>query len=263
LQKLDFYNNPEITKNIINFYAKARAMKELSAFYDICATHEIDDFRDYEKALEALREALKYLIKSKEAPDRNAKLNSLEARIKVVEKFVTARKLIKTTPAEFIKICSSLLETPDLDTAIRVGDVYAELIGYYMQAQQMQQAYALVQRMRAANIVLDPYLAPSLVETIHAGVGVPMPGSDAKLAAAQGTRDQQNPHRQAAANPAAAGAAAAGAGAAAAGAAAAGGPATGHTQHMIVPDAGDLAGDDVGEAIGEDVGGADDGKLTG
>ncbi len=170
LQKLDWYNNPELMKTIISFYAKARAMKELSAFYDSCALHEIDDFRDYEKALEALREALKYAIKAKPTgagansnSANDAKMNQLENRVRLVDKFVTARKLVKTNPAEMVKLCTQLLDTPDVESAVRVGDVYAELIQYYMSAGNMQSAYGIIQRMRAANIVLDPYLDRSML----------------------------------------------------------------------------------------------------
>jgi intraflagellar transport protein 140 len=200
LQKLDWYNNAELMKTIIQFYAKARAMRELSAFYDSCALHEIDDFRDYEKALDALREALKYAIKAKPAADRDAKLNSLENRIKLVEKFVSARKLVKTNAAEMVRLATSLLDTPDVESAVRVGDVYAELIQYYMSVPNMQAAYALVQRMRQANIVLDPYLDRSIVESIHTAVGVPLPGGGAGGNAAAGSAAAAAPSAAAAAH---------------------------------------------------------------
>merc|ERR1719229_1636915 len=64
LQSLDWHNEPEIMKNIIQFYSKAKAHEKLAAFYDACAQVEIDEFRDYEKAGGALRESLKYLNKA-------------------------------------------------------------------------------------------------------------------------------------------------------------------------------------------------------
>merc|ERR1719356_2044043 len=63
LQSLDWHNDPEIMKNIIQFYSKAKAHEKLASFYDACAQVEIDEYRDYEKAGGALREALKYLVK--------------------------------------------------------------------------------------------------------------------------------------------------------------------------------------------------------
>lgn len=49
LQTLDWHNEPEIMKAIINFYTKARAFDRLSGFYDACAQVEIDEYRNYEK----------------------------------------------------------------------------------------------------------------------------------------------------------------------------------------------------------------------
>ncbi len=37
LQSLDWRNNPDIMKNIVGFYTKARALELLAGFYDSCA----------------------------------------------------------------------------------------------------------------------------------------------------------------------------------------------------------------------------------
>ena len=51
LQTLDWHSEPEIMKNIISFYTKAQAMDNLAHFYETCAQIEIDEYRDYDKAL--------------------------------------------------------------------------------------------------------------------------------------------------------------------------------------------------------------------
>lgn len=51
LQTLDWHSDPEIMKNIISFYTKAQAMDNLAHFYETCAQIEIDEYRDYDKAL--------------------------------------------------------------------------------------------------------------------------------------------------------------------------------------------------------------------
>ena len=43
-------------KNIIQYYTKAKAFESLAGFYEACAQVEIDEYRDYEKALGALKE---------------------------------------------------------------------------------------------------------------------------------------------------------------------------------------------------------------
>ena len=57
LQNQNWHNDPEIMKTIISFYSKAKAFESLANFYDACAQVEIDEYRDYEKALGAMKEA--------------------------------------------------------------------------------------------------------------------------------------------------------------------------------------------------------------
>ena len=52
-------------KTIIKFYTSAKALDQLSSFFDSASQVEIDEFRDYEKALIRLKEAVKYMIKAK------------------------------------------------------------------------------------------------------------------------------------------------------------------------------------------------------
>jgi len=94
LQTLDWHNEPDIMKAIINFYTKARAYDYLSGFYDACALVEIDEYRNYEKALGALREALKYLNRSRGA-DKERRIEALTRRVELVDQFVQARKLVR------------------------------------------------------------------------------------------------------------------------------------------------------------------------
>ena len=72
---------------------QARSFDQLSGFYDACAQLEIDEFRNYERALGALKEAAKYLTKSR-TQDKERRVDSLRSRIGLVERFVAARKLV-------------------------------------------------------------------------------------------------------------------------------------------------------------------------
>ena len=51
-------------KSIISFYSRAKAFDQLANFYDSVSAVEVDDYRDYEKALGALQDGLKYVAKS-------------------------------------------------------------------------------------------------------------------------------------------------------------------------------------------------------
>ncbi len=94
LQSLDWRNNPEIIKNIINFYTKGRAYESLAGYYDACAQAEIDEFQNYGKAVGALNEALKCLSKAKNKNPAalEAKAAFLKERVDLIQRFAEARR---------------------------------------------------------------------------------------------------------------------------------------------------------------------------
>eukprot|EP00771_Trimastix_marina_P001394 gnl/Trimastix_PCT/2467.p2 GENE.gnl/Trimastix_PCT/2467~~gnl/Trimastix_PCT/2467.p2 ORF type:complete len:464 (-),score=100.27 gnl/Trimastix_PCT/2467:197-1588(-) len=162
---------PYILKHIILFFTKAYAYDALVAFFEGCAQVEIDEYLEYEKALSALREAYKHLLKSR-ADDRDEKVANLQTRITLVEKFVKVRKLIKTQPKESIRLCHELLQDENADAALRVGDVYALLVQYFHERGRVQEAYQALEQMRQRGIALDPYLEERYIVDIYAAVGL-------------------------------------------------------------------------------------------
>ena len=174
LQNLDWKADPDIVKNIVQFYSKAKALDSLAAFFDSCAQVEIDDYRDYEKALGALREAHEWMGKARVA-DKEAKVASLAQRIAHVEAFVRARKMVKVEPEETVKLCFELLEEASVEHALRVGDVYALMVEWFYSQGQMDQAYSLIEKMMGRSIVLAPYLDQEMVAAICAAMGVAVP----------------------------------------------------------------------------------------
>eukprot|EP00698_Gefionella_okellyi_P002980 TRINITY_DN12813_c0_g1_i1.p1 TRINITY_DN12813_c0_g1~~TRINITY_DN12813_c0_g1_i1.p1 ORF type:complete len:1394 (-),score=371.65 TRINITY_DN12813_c0_g1_i1:33-4172(-) len=171
LQTLDWRTDGDIMKSIIAFYNKAKAYDSLSIFYDACAQVEVDDFRDYDKALVALKESAKHLQKVRSA-DRDQRAAHLQNRIGFVEKFVEARNAVKTDASLMVKICSQLLQDSEIEAAVRVGDVFALLIEFYYAQNNMQQAYKLIEEMRARQIVLGPYLDSTMVQNVYRSLGV-------------------------------------------------------------------------------------------
>ncbi|KAJ9518877.1 hypothetical protein QJQ45_026278, partial [Haematococcus lacustris] len=209
LQTLDWHADPDIMKNIISFYTKAQArlhltqepwphlhvaaellaplaiawpatlaMDSLAAFYEACAQIEIDEYRDYEKALQAMREAVKYLAKSK-SEDKDLRLQQVQQRIATAEKYVAARGLISTQPQQALALCSALLESmpsggegQDMESGIRVGDVFALMIEYWYEARNALEAYKLIEQMRSRAIILSPYLDQRMVDDVYKTLGV-------------------------------------------------------------------------------------------
>ena len=171
LQNSDWHNNPELMKTIIFFYTKAKAWDSLATFFDTCASLEIDEYRDYEKAVYAEKEALKYQAKST-SPNRDQNFQSLQRKLELMELFVSARKMATSDPQEMQRICMQLLETRDSETAIRIGDLYALLVEFYYSYQDLKSALHYVNAMKQRRIYLNAYLDMEMVKNIHRGMGV-------------------------------------------------------------------------------------------
>lgn len=93
LQSLDWRKDPEIMKNIINFYTRAKSMESLASFYEACAQVEIDEFQDYDKAMSALAEAYKCLTRGNvEDTERAEKMvNTFKIKLTIIRKFIEAK----------------------------------------------------------------------------------------------------------------------------------------------------------------------------
>jgi len=174
LQTLRWHGDPELTKHIVQFYTKARAVESLSGFYESVAQIEIDEYRDYDKAADALRDAAKHLAKSK-ADGHDALMRSLEARTELVETFVRARTLLAAGDvAEATRLCEHMIADPrardESEVTIRVGDVYAMLVEHWYQARDLKRCRGLVAEMReAAGLAAEPYLEATMLAEIDGG----------------------------------------------------------------------------------------------
>uniref|UniRef100_A0A672G7J5 Intraflagellar transport 140 homolog (Chlamydomonas) n=1 Tax=Salarias fasciatus TaxID=181472 RepID=A0A672G7J5_SALFA len=140
LQSLDWQKDPEILKTIIGFYTKGRAPDLLAGFYEACAQVEIDDYQNYEKALDALTEAAKCLSKAKDSSSgqQELRLADLRHKITLIKKFVHIRRLYAEDAGDAVRLCESLSEEPDINPAVRVGDVLGFLIDHYCQQSNYQ-----------------------------------------------------------------------------------------------------------------------------
>ncbi|KAG5176880.1 putative intraflagellar transport protein 140 [Tribonema minus] len=171
LQNLDWHSDAEVMRSIVSFYTKAKAMEQLSGFYEACAQVEIDEYRNYEKALGALHEAQQCLSKAN-TPSSASALSALHQRVQLVQQFVAARRMALDDPPEMLRICHRLLEEPQLDAAVRTGDCCAQLVNWYAAQQDWRQALALLSLLRERNIPLRRYINMQVVAAVCKGAGV-------------------------------------------------------------------------------------------
>ena len=119
LQSMDWKNDVEIFKAIVNFYTKARAMESLAYFYDSCAQMEMDQFGDYERALGFLKDGQACMLKATEASNHPEKLASFQTRVQIVEQFVQARSMKEENPRLMIDSLCDLLEQPEVEVCLQ------------------------------------------------------------------------------------------------------------------------------------------------
>lgn len=108
LQTADWHQNPELMKNIIMFYQKAKAYENLANFFEACSNVEIDEYRDYEKASAALKEAIKYMSKATSG-DKESKMEALNTKKDLVQRFIDLKDLAESDPREMVNRCHKLL----------------------------------------------------------------------------------------------------------------------------------------------------------
>ncbi|XP_053897923.1 intraflagellar transport protein 140 homolog isoform X3 [Malaclemys terrapin pileata] len=177
LQSLDWRRDPEIMKNIISFYTKGKALDLLAGFYDACAQVEIDEYQNYEKAQGALTEAFRCLSKAKtRSPlEQESKLALFQSKMALVKRFIQARRVYSEDPKEAIRQCELLLDEPDLDSTIRLGDVLGFLVEHYLQVEEFQMAYRYLEEMRKRIpcVNLTYYVNERTIEAVHRGLGIP------------------------------------------------------------------------------------------
>ena len=177
LQNTNLHNNDiKIMSMIVAFYKKAKAYENLATFYENQAQNEIDEYREYEKALGAMTEAIKAIQKAPNAI-KTGRQKQLEYRIKLISEFVKAQQLGAKggNPEEMLKIYNSIIDSPDAENAIRVGDAIAQIIEYYFRVKDYKTAYEYLQKMISRGIKVNPYLDQSIINTIYNGLGIAQP----------------------------------------------------------------------------------------
>ncbi|KAL0892992.1 hypothetical protein ABMA27_014659 [Loxostege sticticalis] len=93
-RRADWRSRPDLTRHILHFYTRAKAYGKLAAFYAECAKVEVDEYDNYEKALDALKEATKCLAKSSD-PESGAQTMALQEQSTLVKRFIDVKKTLE------------------------------------------------------------------------------------------------------------------------------------------------------------------------
>lgn len=145
LQSQDWQNDQKILKNIITFYTKGQANELLANFYTVCAQTEIDEFRDYDKALKALQEASKVIMKISQT--HNA-LDKLQQSVVAIKRFIELQDMAERREFNSVLIgCKNLLSKDQ--PPLRQGDVLGLIIEAQIATRQYQDAMISIRELTA------------------------------------------------------------------------------------------------------------------
>jgi len=195
----------DVAKHIVLFYQKAKAYGHLAGFYESCAASEIDEFRDYDAALVALREArrcrAKALAKTETKADlgeggvasqkerlaaEKAHLSYVDAAVDAVTRFCDARVLLSSDPErarvairhladDMAKEKNSSVMSASV-ASVRAGDAYAMLVEHaFGVAHDAKTAHGYLVSMRERGIQIGPYIDADMLREISRECGKETP----------------------------------------------------------------------------------------
>jgi len=195
----------DVAKHIVLFYQKAKAYGHLAGFYESCAASEIDEFRDYDAALVALREArrcrAKALAKTETKADlgeggvasqkerlaaEKAHLSYVDAAVDAVTRFCDARVLLSSDPERARVAIRHLADDMAKETnssvmsasvaSVRAGDAYAMLVEHaFGVAHDAKTAHGYLVSMRERGIQIGPYIDADMLREISRECGKETP----------------------------------------------------------------------------------------
>ena len=62
------------------------------------------------------------------APDREARLQNINYKKKLIEKFLELKDMAESDPRQMVQEYLNMLEEPDIEQAVRRGDIFAIVI---------------------------------------------------------------------------------------------------------------------------------------
>lgn len=159
LQSLDWDVNEDLVKNIVSFYTKAKAFFALANFYELFANLEINEYRNYEKAIILYQESINAVEKMREDDEKkNEKIEKLNGKIKITKTYLNLLTNAKDDEEEALKVCNTLLNIVGIDDVIREGDIYSIMLEIYVKQKDYPSSYSVLEVLRLQKKVLTNYV---------------------------------------------------------------------------------------------------------
>ncbi|XP_055684546.1 intraflagellar transport protein 140 homolog [Lutzomyia longipalpis] len=172
LQALNWQSDAKILKNIVTFYSKGQAFDLLANFYVTCAQVEIDEYRDYEKALKALMEANRCIAK---VPNAKRSADQLELTIGECRRVLELQESMSRGENQaVIAGCRNILAHSVEKPPVRHTDILALLVEAFAASRLFPEALNSLKDLtsKSPDWASRGLVEKSLVERICAECGV-------------------------------------------------------------------------------------------
>jgi hypothetical protein len=127
----------------------------------------VDEYRDYGKGMEALKEALKHA----QTAGLGERAGAIQQRIGLMARFLDCQNMFESKPAEMLKGCQDLLDMPNINEAVRIGDIISLMIEYHYERKDYQECYALMRKMQEKGASIKQFVDQEVVATVAKACG--------------------------------------------------------------------------------------------
>ena len=158
----------DVVSNIVQFFSKAKAWSNLSNFYETCASVEISEYRNYEKALENYDQALKIIINKISSDDKMkaTKEEELTAKIKITKMYGNALESSKKSSEDALAVCNTMLNLSGINKVVREVDIYSLMLDIYIRNKDYSSAFSVLEVLRTSNYKITRFVEVKTIEVI-------------------------------------------------------------------------------------------------
>ena len=156
---------------IVQLYTKAKAPEKLGRFYETAAQVEIDEYQEYEKALQMIKNGLTLVANSPDFKGKESTIQGMQRKIKLIEMYLLAQSLIQSEPKKAMSICAEILRSPNIDSIMRTDDVYVIMVQGCVVQGNMKAAYQILEDLRQNGTDLSFFMDVDSIKKIYAAVG--------------------------------------------------------------------------------------------
>ncbi|CAI5448849.1 unnamed protein product [Caenorhabditis angaria] len=172
LQTTDWQNDAQTIKDIETFYTKSQSYEHLANFYKSCAFIEAENWKNFEKATNALDMSI-HCLETADSKDKSTPAME-ELKLEIQKYQAQLKKLIKIMGAmesdisDGIRQLTSLAETSDENDIVPCTKIYAMLIEEYFYKKNWKMAYRSLTSLqkKLPKIDLEMYINSETLDQI-------------------------------------------------------------------------------------------------